>query len=588
MNSRRLPLVTIRLYYYVLLTSWLTIDPVDIYVPASSRKLPPPLVIPRSQTGIGANKPSTFLNTSLNRSRLGPSRLRSPVDISLLQSSQDEDDLPLGVVMIQRRQKEEAEERRKRALQEIADRERRAREEEEKRKRYQEEILAARNRREVEKAGILAAKAKDAWLNGEADALPPPVKPSATHNVKSSSNPNLASPVSPAGLQAPNKPFVQRRMTSDSSATSSTATTTKPQETTKQPSTSATPSPWSGLPSGSSMNGLYNSSQPGIPHSNSFPRMPMPMSGPPTQTGMNYGMMMMPPMPDPVSMAILEQRFLRPWAMDSMNGRGSPNGSNEMLTPPRLPFSMGFGSSGDSSGSLTPPKFPNSRPSSLGSSNEDIRLTPGNGVGSGPRPISIGSGSGDSYEWRRSRSSMFIPAGDDKQSRSLSRSPQEQAMSLMPSKAGHQRVNTSTSIGTMAKSNRSEKSEAPSSFSRHPLSRTNTSTKPDDGGGGKTASHRSSSNNLKSTSSNNLHTTSSSGNLRSSSQPRSRTVPAPNVPPKNPYGLPTSQSYGPSSGSSLRDSASTGTVSASARQRPPIHAHSKSAGQPTRKSRLFS
>lgn len=551
----------------------------DIYVPASNRKLPPPLVIPRSSNGMNKSlHPS--LGPSSSRGGLPSSRLR--IDSALL-SGQDEDDLPLGVVMVHQRQKEEAEERKRRALMERLERERRAREEEERKKQYAEQVAAARARRETERMGKPGGS-KDAWLEGDSNALPPPPKPYA-QPTRSSSNPDLTSPSSSATLQV-NRPFKERRMTSESSVASThsgTTVTSKRQDVARQQSAPVIPSPWSAMPSGPPSNSSRHN----------FSTMPrMPSTAPPTQ--MSYRIMGMPPIPDPLSLAMFEQGLLRPWAMDPMNGN-----NNGTLTPPRPPFS--FGSSGDSSGSLTPPRFPDSRPPSWGSSNEDIRTTmqrmsSGSGGGGSsvpvPRPISGASGAhssgGSAEDWRRSRSSMLISPADDQRSRSQSRSPIEPpAVAGNTGSVGHSWLN-----GGMVRGMRSE-----TSMASHQQPQSQHRQRP---------------------------YASSAGSHLQSQESRSQSRPRTNPPSalstsasatgssKGAYGLPAIESYSasgslgrksmlstsrsteavpalPISGSSGSVSKTPGEQSGRGQERPRMHVHSKSSGLPAsqRKSRLW-
>ncbi|CAG7848267.1 SubName: Full=Related to proteophosphoglycan ppg4-Leishmania braziliensis {ECO:0000313/EMBL:CCA67025.1} [Serendipita indica DSM 11827] len=364
--------------------------PSDIYVPASNRKLPPPLVIPRSPHGI-ANSDARSLGMVSSRTRIGPSKLRPPpIDATAL-VSQDEDDLPLGMVVLQRRQKEELEERKRRAAAEKAERERKAREEEEKKRLFAEQVAAARQRREGERLGKNGKK--DSWLEGEIDALPPPVRPYASTG-RSSSNPNLPTSNS---LQN-SKPQFDRRQTSAASIISSSATvTTKRQEPVRQQTAPPLPSPWTGI--------AYTGNTAGSQREYSTP-----ISAPATMR--SYNMMMLPPQPDPVSMAMFEQGLLHPWTMN--HGTGSTGA----LTPPRALF--GLSSSGDSAGSLTPPRFPSSRPSSWGSSSEDVWLMMQNaGSSSGTNP--------DAHDRRRSKGSMLASPVDERRSRSHSKSPTDTA-----------------------------------------------------------------------------------------------------------------------------------------------------------------
>jgi hypothetical protein len=514
------------------------------------------------------------LGPSSSRGGLPSSRLR--IDSAML-SGQDEDDLPLGVVMIQRRQKEEAEERKRR---EKLERERKAREEEERKKQYTEQLAAARARREIERIGKPGA-AKDAWLAGDPDALPPPPKPYA-NPVRSNSNPNLTSSSSSGTLQV-NRPVNERRMTSESSIASihsGTTITSKRQDASRQQPAPSVPSPWSALPSG--------------PPSNSHARQnssTTPRSVPPTQ--MNYGMMGMPLVPDPISLAMFEQGFNRPWMMGPMNGSLNGGGSNGALTPPRPLFS--FGSSGDSSGSLTPPRFPDSRPPSWGSSNEDVRMSmrrvnsTGSG-GVGPRPISGISGAhssgGSAEDWRMSRSSMLISTPDDlRNNRSQSRSPIDPPSAGNTGSLGHSRLNSG-----MTRSMRSESSMVP----QQQQAQQSQSKRPSSAGSHQQRSQETS----------------------QSSQSRSRTHPPPPPPPlptaasgslKGAYGLPTLESYNSSSSLGRKSmlsasrstegvpvSGSSGSVNkttegASGQGRPRIHVHSKSSGPPAsqRTSRLW-
>ena len=319
-----------------------------------------------------------------SRTRIGPSKLRPPPMDATTLMSQDEDDLPLGMVVLQRRQKEELEERKRRAAAEKAERERKAREEEERKRLYAEQIAAARLRREGERSGKNAQK--DAWLQGDVDALPPPLRPFASTG-RSNSNPNMSTPNS---LQD-TKPQFERRQTSAASIISSSATVTSKREPVRQQTAPPLPSPWTGL--------AYTGNATGS-------QLSMPMSAPASMR--NYNMMMLPPQPDPVSMAMFEQGLIRPWAMN--HGTGSTGA----LTPPRAPF--GLSSSGDSAGSLTPPRFPNSRPSSWGSSSEDVWLMMQN----------AGSSSGtnlDSQDRRKSKGSTLASPADERRSRSHSKSP---------------------------------------------------------------------------------------------------------------------------------------------------------------------
>ncbi|KAG8768265.1 hypothetical protein FRC16_007101, partial [Serendipita sp. 398] len=410
--------------------------PSDIYVPASSRKLPPPLVIPRSSNGMNRREVRTF-GANSTRGRVNASSKLRPSTVD--PTAADEDDLPLGVVMLNRRTKEGGEERKRRVAAEMVERERRARDEEERNRKYAEQVAAARARREAEKAGKPGSK-KDAWLSGEADALPPPIKPFASHHLKSSSNPNLAaSNSSPLLPTVPLKPSVPRRQTTvpsssaSSFVTSTTATATpRPPETPRQHSAPLMPSPWTGVP----MAGALPMSQNDLSGlSGSLPNMPM--SAPTSQLHYPPSMMMLPPHPDPISMAMFEQGLLRPWAMDTRAG-----GSAGTLTPPRPLF--GFASSGDSSGSLTPPRFPNSRPSSWGSSSEDVRNALQRNSGT------AGSRSGlnntvDSQEWRNSRSSTYTTSEDPKRRKSHSKSPVEPPSSPW---AEHNPKNLPTSVSS--------------------------------------------------------------------------------------------------------------------------------------------
>ncbi|KIM25263.1 hypothetical protein M408DRAFT_26452 [Serendipita vermifera MAFF 305830] len=523
--------------------------PSDIYVPASNRKLPPPLVIPRASNGSSL---ASSLNPLASRGRLPSSRLR--ID-SALMSGQDEDDLPLGVVMVQRRQKEEAEERKRRAIVEKQEKERK---EEERKRQYAEQVAAARSRREGERTGKPGAT-RDAWAAGDPDALPPPIKPYASHPVRSSSNPDITS----ANNLQVNRPFGERRMTSESSVSvrSGTTVTSKQQETPRQQTIPPVPSPWTGMPA----------------RQNSYPRIPS--SAPAGQ--LNYGVMGMPVVPDPLSLAMFEQGLLRPWAMDAMSASGTGT-----LTPPRPPF--GFGSSGDSSGSLTPPRFPNSRPPSWGSSSEDVRLTMQRmgsvgSLGSGARPMSGAYSSGGSaqeaagQEWRNSRSSMLVSPVEDPRNRSQSRSPID---SSSPTNAGVPGQNKM--VGSM-RSIRSENGHASQQ---------------------QQSQHRS------------RPSASSTSRLRpqETSQSRSRTQPpplptAPGASVKGAYGLPTIDSQGSmgsvSRPSPLSTSRSTerlnrasstktagkgsATTTTGGQEKQRTHGHSKSSGAPAsqRKHRLF-
>ncbi|KAG8797170.1 hypothetical protein FRC17_007828 [Serendipita sp. 399] len=278
--------------------------PSDIYVPASNRnKLPPPLVIPRSPHGMNHLDPRSLGLDKHVRGRIKLSSKLRPATVDT--TAMDEDDLPLGVVMAHRRNKEETEERKRRAAAERAERERKAREEEERKRKYAEEVAAARARRDAEKSGKSGSK-KDAWLAGEADALPPPIKPFATHYLKSSSNPNLASSTSTPLLSVPPKPSAPRRQTTgaSSSASSFVASTTgtvtpRTQEASWQHSAPATPMPWTGLPlAGTPPGSQYDMSA----FSGTLPNMPM--SAPISQLHYPPTMMMLPPHPDPVSMAM--------------------------------------------------------------------------------------------------------------------------------------------------------------------------------------------------------------------------------------------------------------------------------------------
>ncbi|PVG00547.1 hypothetical protein CPB86DRAFT_192777 [Serendipita vermifera] len=555
--------------------------PSDIYVPASNRKLPPPLVIPRSSHGI--SKPMATSQNANSTGRMPPSRLRPTTLDDALLAAQDEDDLPLGVVMLQRRQKEEADERRRRLVQaEKAERERRAREEEEKRRRYAEEVLAARARREQDRTGK-PGTSKNAWLEGELDALPPPPRPYASNHPRSSSNPDLS-------LHVP-RPDQQRRQTTESyagSVTSSTATTPtvgpKRQETLRQHSAPTVPSPWTGFPNGGGMSGGSEYDAASV-YSGS---LRVPKTAP--ILPMNYGMIMMPPVPDPVSMAMFEQGLLRPWAMPSMGG-GSSSGN---LTPPRAPF--GFASSGDSSGSLTPPRFPTSRPSSW-SSNEDVRLTmqrSSSGVATGSNSLGVrpdsgaysSGGSAENQDWRKSRSSMLVGGVnmDQNRSSSSSRSPVD---STRPGLAAGNVSSSHTLKNLRSDGNLNAHSDA-----RHRSNQASTSTN-------------------RTTPQQPPSSFSMQNRSRSDVQSRTRTTPAPSA-PKNPYGLgpPTDQGYSSTpnslsakSGSTLRGSmlsmsrstdevhrtgSSSNGRSVGSQQNPPKHAHSKSGGQPIqRKTRLF-
>lgn len=550
----------------------------DIYVPASNRKLPPPLVIPRSPNGMNKSlHPS--LGPSSSRGGLPSSRLR--IDSAML-SGQDEDDLPLGVVMVQRRQKEEAEERKRRVLAEKLERERKAREEEERKKQYVEQLAAARARREIERTRKPGA-AKGAWLEGDGNALPPPPKPYA-HPIRSSSNPDIVSSSSSATLQV-NRPVQERRMTSESSVASihsGTTITGKRQDVSRQQSAPTVPTPWSAMPSGPS------SSTSARQNSSTTPRMPI--SAPPTQ--MNYGMMGMPFIPDPLSLAMFEQGFHRPWITGPMNGSLNGGGSNGTLTPPRPLFS--FGSSGDSSGSLTPPRFPDSRPPSWGSSNEDVKtaMRRVNSTGSGgaaPRPISSMSGAhssgGSAEDWRVSRSSMLISTADDQRSRSQSRSPIDTPSAGNTGSLGHSRLNSG-----MMRSMRSETSMASHQQQVQQSQSHHRQQRPSSAG----SQQR------------------SQDTPQSPSRPRAHSPPPP-LPTaaggslKGAYGLPAIESYN-SSGSLGRKSmlstsrstevvpvsGSSGSVTKSTggpggQERPRVHGHSKSSGPPAsqRMSRLW-
>ena len=349
-------------------------------------------------------------------------------------------------------------------------------------------------------------------------------------------------------------------MTSESSVASirsGTTITGQRPEPSRQQTVPSVPSPWTGMP----------------PRQNSMPRMPN--SAPAAQ--INYGMMGMPVVPDPLAMAMFEQGLLRPWAMDSM----SNGGSTGTLTPPRLPF--GFGSSGDSSGSLTPPRFPNSRPPSWGSSSEDVRMTMQRlgSVGSlgsgGPRPMSGAYSSGGSaeaagQEWRNSKSSMLVGSADDR-SRSQSRSPIDPPSTANPRSLGQNRMKSN-----MTRSMRSETGIASQQQPQQQQSQ-----------------HRS------------RPSASSTSRLRpqEASQTRSRTHPP--LPTsgsggsvKGAYGLPTIESQGSMGSlgrttSTLSTSKSIETLKKSSaagtggQERPRMHGHSKSSGAPAsqRKNRLF-
>jgi hypothetical protein len=531
------------------------------------------------------SRPTAIAQNAASTGRMPPSRLRpTNLDETLL-AAQDEDDLPLGVVMLQRRQKEEAEERRRKLIQaEKAERERRVREEEEKRRRYAGEVLAARARREQDRTGKPGAALRDAWLEGDAEALPPPSRPYASNHPRSSSNPDLS-------LHVP-RPEQSRRQTTDSSAGSVTSSTTttptvgpKRQDTLRQHSAPVVPSPWTGFPSGGGMSGgseydaasMYSGS------------LRVPKTAP--IVPMNYGIVMMPPVPDPISMAMFEQGLLRPWAMNSMG-----NGSTGNLTPPRAPF--GFASSGDSSGSLTPPRFPNSRPSSWGSSNEDVRMTmqrSSSGVAIGSNGLSVrpdsgaysSGGSAENHDWRKSRSGMLSGGVnmDQNRSSSSSKSPVDArrptlAAGNVPSSSTSHTLKSLRSDGNL-----NAHSSGTDSRHRNQPSSSTTRTAPQQPPSSFNMQNRS----------------------RSDGQSRTKTTPA----PQNPYGLspPTSQGYSSNpnslsakSGSAIRSSMlsmsrSTDEVhrtglngnSMGSQQNPPKHAHSKSGGQPIqqRKSRLM-
>jgi len=451
------------------------------------------------------------------------------------------------------------------------ERERKAQEEEERKKQYTEQVAAARIRRENERGRKIGAS-RDAWLEGDADALPPPPKPFAAHPGRSSSNPEISSSSSSTTLQV-SRPFSERRMTSDSSVASihsGTTVTSKRQDPPRQPPAPSVPSPWSAPPSALTVN------------SNSRPDSPagpwMPVSAPPGP--MNYGMMGMP-LPDPLSMAMFEQGFLRPWIMDPING-GLNGGSNGTLTPPRPLFS--FGSSGDSSGSLTPPRFPNSRPPSWASSNEDVRtsmqrLSSGGNGGPIPRPISGAYSSGGSAEdWRKSRSSMFFPSGEDQRNRSQSRSPIDPPTNGYAGSLGRSHLS-----GGMTRSLRSETNMG-SKDQQQPQHRPRTSAS-------SSGSHLRSQGTIQSRSSTHpppLPTTGIAGSL------------------KGAYGLPEIEGYGSSASLGRKSmhstrsteglnriptsgSATKMTGGAGGQERPRMHAHSKSSGAPAtqRKSRLF-
>ena len=159
---------------------FLTADCLDIYVPAASCRLPPPLVIPRKSPLLHSSSGTRF---DLQSNKLvGVARASMP-DLTLPEEgSGDEDDLPLGVVLYRRREShaqrrsqfeeaqrlhklsEEAKQRGAKA---------KAKQEEVQKKKFAEQIAAARERREQVRTG---KPAKDPWFEGVDSGAVPPVK----------------------------------------------------------------------------------------------------------------------------------------------------------------------------------------------------------------------------------------------------------------------------------------------------------------------------------------------------------------------------------------------------------------------------